>query len=316
MTEKFNLTWHTFQTHSNELLSDLYHSKSFCDVTLVCDDQTQFKAHKLVLSACSSVFENILISNSMGNHQLIYLMGITKEEMQAILHFMYQGEATFDQDRMNEFLSAAKALDVKEIGTNVDDLIQNEAEEKEEVEVNNSNNKKKKRQTFVRPVEGTELEIGFTCDVCNKTFMEKKELNRHIKHLHGEKVFHCQHCDYRATISKYLNNHMKSVHEGIRYPCNKCDFKATQVNNLNIHVKSVHEGQRYPCKQCDYLGTTQVNLKYHVQSKHDGVTYPCEQCDYKATKKHNLKAHVYAKHSGKRYFWEGIKVTPRILNKS
>ena len=57
MTEKYTLNWHTFQTHTNELLSELYYTSAFADVTLVCDDQTQFKAHKFVLSSCSSVFK-------------------------------------------------------------------------------------------------------------------------------------------------------------------------------------------------------------------------------------------------------------------
>ena len=74
MTGKFKLNWHSFQTHTNELLSELYSTSSFSDVTLVCDDQTQFKAHKFVLSACSSVFRNILSSNVTS--PFIYLRGI------------------------------------------------------------------------------------------------------------------------------------------------------------------------------------------------------------------------------------------------
>ena len=103
MTEKFNLTWHTFQTHTNYLLSELFTSSSFADVTLVCDDQTQFKAHKFVLSACSSLFKNILSSNTPS--PFIYLRGIAKEELESVLQFMYLGQATFHQERMNEFLN-------------------------------------------------------------------------------------------------------------------------------------------------------------------------------------------------------------------
>lgn len=93
--ERFNLSWHTFQSHTNELLSELYKSSSFSDVTLVCDDQTQFKAHKFILSACSSVFRNILSGNTSS--PFIYLRGIAKEEMESVLRFMYLGEATFQQ---------------------------------------------------------------------------------------------------------------------------------------------------------------------------------------------------------------------------
>ena len=83
MSEKFNLNWHTFQAHTNELLSGLHTSSLFADVTLVCDDQTQFKAHKFVLSSCSSVFRNILQINAQS--PFIYLRGIAKQEMEPIL---------------------------------------------------------------------------------------------------------------------------------------------------------------------------------------------------------------------------------------
>ena len=111
MSEKYNLNWHTFKSHTSELLSDLYSSSNFSDVTLVCDDQTQFKAHKFVLSACSSVFKNILSTNVTS--PFIYLRGIAKDEMEAILQFMYLGEAAFHQDRLNEFMNVAKELDLK-----------------------------------------------------------------------------------------------------------------------------------------------------------------------------------------------------------
>ena len=113
MSEQYNLTWHTFQTHTEELMSQLYRTSSYSDVTLVSDDRTQFKAHKFVLSSCSSVFKSILSNNS--NVPFIYLKGVANEEMESVLQFMYLGEATFYQERMNEFLKVARDLDMKEI---------------------------------------------------------------------------------------------------------------------------------------------------------------------------------------------------------
>merc|ERR1712189_130856 len=40
--------------------------------------------------------------------------------MKSILQFMDLGQATFYQDRMNEFLEVAKTLEIKEIGKDVD----------------------------------------------------------------------------------------------------------------------------------------------------------------------------------------------------
>ena len=58
--EKYNLNWHTYSDHLKEMLHEMMKSNEFTDVTLVCDDKIQFKAHKIVLSACSSVFKSII----------------------------------------------------------------------------------------------------------------------------------------------------------------------------------------------------------------------------------------------------------------
>ena len=51
MAGKYTLNWHTFTDHLQLMFKDLYEEDNYSDVTLVSDDQTQFKAHKIVLSA-------------------------------------------------------------------------------------------------------------------------------------------------------------------------------------------------------------------------------------------------------------------------
>ena len=114
MTDKFNVTWCTFTDHLQLMLKDLYEEGKHSDVTLVCDDQTQMKAHKIVLSACSSVFKKI-IDNNPSQHPLIYLRGIQSYEMESLLQFMYLGEGRLNYERMGEFIKVAEDLEVKEI---------------------------------------------------------------------------------------------------------------------------------------------------------------------------------------------------------
>ena len=123
--EKYNLNWHTYSDHLRDMLHNMRKSENLTDVTLVCDDQRQFKAHKVVLSACSTVFKNIIDSLPL-NSSVIYLRGIQHQEMESILEFMYLGVATFYQERMNEFLNVAKNLEIKEISK---DLEFNDSEE-------------------------------------------------------------------------------------------------------------------------------------------------------------------------------------------
>ena len=110
--DDYSFTWKTFSKHLNQTFHDLLEDKSFANVTLVCDDQRQLRAHKFVLSACSPVFKSVL-SNTGDSNPLIILRGIHYEDMEGILQFMYQGEASVKKERMKDFMKAADELDVK-----------------------------------------------------------------------------------------------------------------------------------------------------------------------------------------------------------
>ena len=58
--EKYNLNWHTYSDHLREMLYEMKKRSELTDVTLICDDKTQFKVHKVVLSTCSTVFKSII----------------------------------------------------------------------------------------------------------------------------------------------------------------------------------------------------------------------------------------------------------------
>ena len=108
--QKYTLTWHTYSDHLRDILKELNSDDSFTDVTLVTDDKKQIKAHRNILSACSSVFKEILQTNKNNNHPLIYLRGIEHFEMESILQYIYLGEAKFYEERMSEFFTVAKNL--------------------------------------------------------------------------------------------------------------------------------------------------------------------------------------------------------------
>ena len=99
--EKYKLNWYTYSDHLREMLHEMMKSDQLTDVTLVCDDKRQFKAHKTILSACSTVFKSI-INDLPQNSSVIYLRGIQHQEMESILEFMYLGVATFYQDQRSQ----------------------------------------------------------------------------------------------------------------------------------------------------------------------------------------------------------------------
>ena len=104
----------SFQDHLALMVKNLFTENIFCDVTLVTDDQTQFKAHKFVLSACSSILKSLFEKNPHP-HPLIYLNGVQKKEMEWILQFMYLGETRIDDDGIEDFFNVAEIFKVKQL---------------------------------------------------------------------------------------------------------------------------------------------------------------------------------------------------------
>ena len=264
MAEKYALNWPTFSEHIQLMLKDLYQEGRYTDVTLVSNDQTQFKAHKIVLSACSPVFKKIIDSNP-SQHPLIYLRGVQSFEVDSILQFMYLGEGRFYYERMGEFMQVAKDLEVKEISNGVEMPSCKESFIQESPIVGEDDEPKETSENERQISSDSRSSV---CPECGKVFTTKYNLQKHIQSKHEGIKYPCNHCDYQATQQCSLKNHMQSKHEGIKYPCYECDYQATTQLNLNRHIQSQHEGIKYPCDQCDYQGTTQGNLNRHIQSSH------------------------------------------------
>ena len=249
--EKYSLNWHTYSDHLRDMLHEMMKSNDLTDVTLICDDKRQFKAHKIVLSACSSVFKSI-INDLPQNSSVIYLRGIQHQEMESILEFMYLGVATFYQDRMNEFLSVAQSLEIKEIGTNIE--FDNEIVCNEEADIpNHETNLEAEPQTKTYTNSAMSMKVYSTQTQIQKT---------------SEGYFDCDNCDSKFRKRGNLMQHIQALHEGVKYACNQCDHQATTKSNLKTHIQSKHEGMKFSCNQCNYKATQQGNLITHIKIKH------------------------------------------------
>jgi len=115
-SEKFCLKWNDFETNISLAFRDLREEKDFFDVTLACDD-SQIQAHKVILSACSPFFRNVLRRNP-HQHPLLYLKGVKYKDILSVLNFMYMGEVNVAQEELNTFLSVAEDLRVKGLTQN------------------------------------------------------------------------------------------------------------------------------------------------------------------------------------------------------
>jgi len=118
-SEKFCLRWNDFESNISVAFRELREEKDFFDVTLACDD-SQIQAHKVILSACSPFFRNVLRRNP-HQHPLLYLKGVKYSELMSVLNFMYMGEVNVAQEELNSFLSVAEDLRVKGLTQNNSD---------------------------------------------------------------------------------------------------------------------------------------------------------------------------------------------------
>ena len=243
MAEKYTLNWHTFFDHLHLMFKDLYEDEKHSDVTLVCDDQTQFKAHKIVLRACSPVFKKI-IDNNPSQHPLIYLRGIQSYEMESILQFIYLGEGRCYRERIKEFLKVAQDLEVKQISDGVELPID---EAGETVEDNS-------------PKEDIEEDLFEEYPCKTEQANVRQRLPR--SQISSDKEYsQCPECGAEFTLRHTMLRHFRSKHEGLKYPCDQCDYQFTDNSSLKKHIKAKHEGIRYPCNQCGYQATQKGYLK-------------------------------------------------------
>ena len=110
-SEVYSLKWDNFESNSTAAFRDLREDKDFLDVTLSCGDE-QVQAHKVIISACSPFFRDVLMKNPHA-HPLLYLKGVKYTCLQSLLTYMYCGEVTVRQEDLASFIAVAEDLKVK-----------------------------------------------------------------------------------------------------------------------------------------------------------------------------------------------------------
>ena len=117
-SENFCLRWNDFESNVSGAFRELREDSDFFDVTLATSDSgtRTLQAHKVILSACSAFFKQMLRQQSRVHahpHPFIYLRGVSYNDLLSVLDFMYHGEVNVAQDDLNSFLAVAEELQIK-----------------------------------------------------------------------------------------------------------------------------------------------------------------------------------------------------------
>ena len=245
--EKFCLKWNDFQQNIISYYHDLRKDSGFSDVTLVCEEDQQIEAHRIILSACSPFFNTVLTRNK-HSHPMIYMKGVEAKDMVAIVDFIYLGEANIYQEDLDAFLALADDLKLKGLVGAKDDSVNEDQEKRKE-----PRQLKAQRDTIYEQEENTHEA---------KKFKEK----------------------YTKITNTYEDDLIVPVYAGklhVPIDTNKEDLK---VQLESMMVRSEDGEIKMICTVCGKAfkgkdwGSAKFTTRRHIETHMDGLSYPCNQC--------------------------------------
>lgn len=100
LPQQYCLRWRYHHSNLQTMFSQLLEREAFCDVTLACEGRT-IKAHKIVLSACSTYFETIL-SQYEEKDPILIMKDVKYVDIKCLVEFMYKGEINVEHVSNNQ----------------------------------------------------------------------------------------------------------------------------------------------------------------------------------------------------------------------
>eukprot|EP00092_Neocalanus_flemingeri_P017593 GFUD01019034.1.p1 GENE.GFUD01019034.1~~GFUD01019034.1.p1 ORF type:complete len:335 (+),score=93.41 GFUD01019034.1:59-1063(+) len=329
-TEKFCLRWNDFSTNISSAFRELREDKDFFDVTLACDEE-QIQAHKVIISACSSFFRNVLRRNQ-HQHPLLYLKGVKYNELQAILNFMYHGEVNVAQDELNSFLAVAEDLKVK-------GLTQNQSENDKEKSPKTTSKPPVKKTVshtlaketdphFKRSSLNPPLSYGSPSLIQNKEDEEIQEVvqikpePREISSMNINRQTESPGpvspppledqalATYQEEEPGY-EEYQQYEEEGDQHQQYQKRDQTMQIQGVDQekaglldpaelyqYVQHNPEGKGFLCTICQKARPKRAEVRHHVEAIHfpDSFCYQCEHCYKQFRSKNALKVHTTSFH--------------------
>ncbi|XP_074027140.1 uncharacterized protein isoform X2 [Leptinotarsa decemlineata] len=147
------------------------------------------------------------------------------------------------------------------------------------------------------------------CNICDKSFRYRSELERHklthsgdkpyLCNICGEKPYKCQLCDSRFSAPGTLMTHTRT-HTGDRpHTCKICGKSFPQPGYLSTHMRT-HTGEKpIKCKICNQQFNQKGSLIAHMRIHSGEKPYPCEECGKSFAVRSTLVKHTRT-HTGER----------------
>ena len=258
-SEKFCLKWNDFQQNIASSYQELRKDSEFSDVTLVCEEDQQIEAHRVILTACSPFFSSIL-KKSKHPHPMIYMRGIMAKDLVAIMDFIYYGEVNIYQEDLDRFLALAEELQLKGLSGSQKEVLDSE----ERPMLKEKQQTRNKPKQFISPKVETSLNddcnsknwnngqlipMDDVADMVVSSDITEENLGDKIDSMmetfnDGEIIAKCTVCQKEnrgSNAKKNMRQHIETHIEGVSYPCNQCGKVSRSSSALRMHINHYHK---------------------------------------------------------------------------
>ncbi|XP_058804812.1 protein abrupt-like isoform X4 [Phymastichus coffea] len=211
-SQQFSLRWNNYLKHITSAFDTLRSDEDLVDVTLSCEGK-RIKAHKMLLSACSTYFRDLFKENPC-QHPVIIFRNVKFDDLAALVDFIYQGEVNVVQEQLDSFMTTAELLAVQGLtdGSRKDDsIIEDDVEIPSEPEVQLRNasgkvimNDKENKSSSPSPYHLTDSQKSETAPPPNKRRRCRENFNTHSeksnRHISSPKDLEHNKSDGHASI--------------------------------------------------------------------------------------------------------------------
>ena len=258
MSDKFSLKWNDFERNISRSFGLLRSEEEFFDVTLVSDDQQTMSAHKVVLSASSPYFKNVLTRNK-HSHPLLCLQGVDSTLLKTVLDYIYTGQVEVLHEDLGKFLSIAEKFQLEALTTKSSFV---------DLEEDDTDHDKERKRFVKQDVTKEEEDVGDMVDDIVDDKEERKEKEEE---------------DMEELSEELQSSNLEKAVENSLSPSLKVEsFSKEEVEQKIVENIERLESGGYSCRVCGKTSSgksARTILRQHVETHLEGLSYPCQHCE-------------------------------------